>query len=199
MKVEQKKGRLTDLDAKIKACGLCRRREQFPEKLPTVQFKGKSNILFVGREPAKNGWRSSGRAFYKPNGELLSSGKNIKKHLGGVGIDIEDINFVELIKCFPSGNETRPPRKEEIENCRHWLDRQVDILQPKVIVSLGKECYEFFRGTRVGSFSSCIEMQERSYYRRIPVIPMFHPSGANNAHNWKNAEILRRIVTEFGR
>jgi uracil-DNA glycosylase family 4 len=116
------------LDSSIRQCKSCPEREQFPGTLPTVQFRSQNGTLFVGREPAKDGWRRSGKAFYKEDGSLLSSGRILKTQLEGVGLDIEEINFVELIKCFPSGNKTRNPWKSEIENCRHWLDRQMDII-----------------------------------------------------------------------
>ena len=192
------KVQLRRLDAEIRKCNLCPDREQFPGTLPTIQFRGQSGILFVGREPAKDGWRRSGKAFYKEDGTLLSSGWILKDQLEQVGLDIGGIIFVELIKCFPSGDRTRNPRKSEIGNCRHWLDRQIDVIRPKVIVPMGKDCYEFFRGKRVGSFLSCIERGDRAYYRGIPVVPIFHPSGANQKYNWMNVDILRGIVEEFG-
>ena len=192
------KAQLRSLDAEIRECNLCPDREQFPDTLPTVQFCGQNDILFVGRDPAEEGWRKSGRAFYKTNGSMLQSGIHFTKQLMEVGLDIEDINFVELVKCFPSGGRMRNPSKGEIENCKRWLDRQIDILKPKVIVPMGKESFEFFRGRRVGKFSSCVELGEGGFYHDVPVVPIFHPSGANQKYNWMNVDILRRIVEEFG-
>lgn len=191
--------RLMELDAEMRKCALCQDREHFPDILPTIQYEGRSNLLFVGREPAKDGWRKSGKAFYKKDKTLLSSGKNFKRHLDEVGIRIDDINFVELLKCFPSGEDTRPPKREEIMNCKKWLDRQIEIMRPSVIVPMGKECYEFFRGSSVTSFVACVEGKERSRYLGIPVVPILHPSGANNTHNWRNKEVIRGVVSEFGR
>lgn len=189
---------LKALDAGIRLCTSCTEREQFPGTLPTVQYRKCQGILFVGREPAKDGWRKSGRAFHKQDGTLLPSGVIFRNQLNQVGLTIEDVNFVELVKCFPSRGRIRPPRKIEIQNCKHWLDRQRDILKPKVIVPMGKECYEFFRGRKVGSFLSCIERREMVYYRGDSVVPIFHPSGANQKYNWMNVDILKGIVEEFG-
>lgn len=189
---------LKDLDTKIRQCRLCPEREQFPGTLPTMQLGSRNDILFVGRDPAKEGWRKSGKAFYKTDGSMLQSGIHFSKQLAEVGMNIKDINFAELIKCFLMGGRMRNPKKSEIENCRRWLDLQIDILRPKVIVSMGKDCYEFFRGKRVDSFSLCIERGERVYYRGIPVVPVFHPSGANQKYSWKNVSILRKTVKEFG-
>ena len=151
------KKELKKLDKKIRECKKCIQREQFSNKLPTVQFQSPNSILFVGRDPAKDGWRKSGRAFFKPNGTMLSSGRIFKKQLSEVGINIEQINFVELVKCFPRGDRIRTPTKDEIRNCSQWLNCQIDIIQPKVIVPMGKECCEFFNGRRMELFSEFID------------------------------------------
>ncbi len=190
--------RLEKLDAEIRQCNLCPEREQFPATSKTFQLGSQKNILFVGRDPAKEGWRKSGKAFFKTDGSMLQSGRIFGDQLKEVGMRIEDITFVELIKCFPIGDKMRNPRRSETENCRLWLERQIDILRPKAIVPMGKECYEFFRRKRVSSLSACVEKGERVSYRGVPVIPMFHPSGANQKHNWRNVAVLRRIAEEFG-
>ncbi|MCK4456295.1 MAG: hypothetical protein KAW39_00990 [Thermoplasmata archaeon] len=190
--------RLGTLDAEIRQCNLCPERDQFPATSRTFQLGSQKNVLFIGRDPAKEGWRKSGTAFFKTDGSMLQSGKIFSNQLKEVGMEIEDITFVELIKCFPVGDKMRNPRRSEIENCRRWLDRQMGILRPKVIVPMGKECYEFFRRKRVSSLSACIERTESVSYHGIPVVPIFHPSSANQKCNWRNVVILKGIMEEFG-
>lgn len=184
---------LDKIDKKIRECKDCLGlgREQVPTTLPTVQFKSINDILFVGRDPAKNGWRESGKAFFKLNGNMLPSGKIFKKQLNAAGIDIEQINFVELIKCYRNGK----PKKEEIKNCSRWLVQQIDIIRPKVIFPLGKEPTEFFKG-------KTIRMEDvvgkRFYWHEIPVIPLWHPSPRPNAsgnpeHDSQNKKFMKKF------
>lgn len=189
---------LKELDKEIRKCKKCCEREQFPNNLPTVQFNSTNDILFIGRDPAKDGWRKSGKAFFKQNGTMISSGKIFSKQLKTVGVDIEKINFVELVKCFPKGDKFRPPKKNEIRYCSYWLYRQIDIIQPKIIVPMGKECCEFFNDTKINSFSAFIDSGKYIQYRNIEVIPIFHPSGANNKFNQRNFIILKKIIVKIG-
>lgn len=190
--------KLKELDKKIRECRYCAHREQFPDKLPTFQIKLRNNILFVGRDPAKNGWRKSGKAFFRPDGKMILSGIIFSKQLKKVGASIEEINFVELLKCFPHDGKLRPPKKDEIKNCRKWLISQINIIQPAVIVPMGKEPTEFFleKTIKMGDVAG-----KRFDWQGFSVIPIFHTSPANPANmksNPKNVKILKEIFKKFG-
>ena len=196
------KAKLSALDMEIRKCDKCSRREQCPDDLPTIQYKGRNDILFVVRDPAKNGWRKSGRAFFNVNGGLIPSGKIFDKQLKNIGISIEDINFVELIKCFPIEGKLRSSLKEEVENCSHWLKMQITIIKPTVIVPMGGPASGFFfhnqHGRKLKSLSDYISEQMMTLYEGILVIPIFHPSPAAQGKNHLNPSILKRIFSYTG-
>lgn len=196
------KSKLSELDREIRKCNKCPRREQCTDDLPTVQYKGKNQILFVGRDPAKNGWRKSGKAFFKVDGGLIPSGNVFDKQLQKVGISIEDTNFVELIKCFPVEGKLRSALKEEAGNCSQWLKKQIQIINPAVIVPMGGPAFGFFfkhhHGRKLKSLSDYISGKMTTLYEDIPVIPIFHPSPAARKHNYLNPTILKKIISTLG-
>lgn len=187
------KAKLSALDIEIRKCNKCSRREQCPDNLPTIQYNDRNDILFVGRDPAKNGWRESGKAFFNVNGGLIPSGKIFDKQLQNIGISIEDINFVELIKCFPIEGKLRTSLKEEVENCSQWLKMQIQIINPAVIVPMGGPASEFFfhnqHGQKLKSLSDYVSGKMITLYEGIPVIPIFHPSPAAQGKNHLNPNI----------
>ncbi|QDV08234.1 Uracil DNA glycosylase superfamily protein [Planctomycetes bacterium Poly30] len=91
---------------------------------------GSSGVLFLDEapDPATD---STGDPFRSPAGELLAS--IITK---GMGLQLDDVQVASLVKCQPPAN--RPPEPEELGTCRAWLDRQIELLDPKVIVTLGR-------------------------------------------------------------
>ena len=196
------KAKLSALDIEIRKCNKCSRREQCPDNLPTIQYNDRNDILFVGRDPAKNGWRESGKAFFNVNGGLIPSGKIFDKQLQNIGISIEDINFVELIKCFPIEGKLRTSLKEEVENCSQWLKMQIQIINPAVIVPMGGPASEFFfhnqHGQKLKSLSDYVSGKMITLYEGIPVIPIFHPSPAAQGKNHLNPIILKRIFSYTG-
>lgn len=196
------KSKLSELDREIRKCNKCPRREQCTDDLPTVQYEGKNDILFVGRDPAKNGWRKSGKAFFKVNGGLIPSGIIFEQQLQKIGISIEDINFVELIKCFPVEGKLRSSLKVEEENCSQWLKMQIQIINPAVIVPMGGAAFEIFfnnhHGKKLKSLSDYISGKMVTLYESIPVVPIFHPSPAARGKNHLNSNILKKIFSNIG-
>jgi uracil-DNA glycosylase family 4 len=88
-----------------------------------------ADIMFVGEAPGKNE-AIQGRPF------VGASGKFLNELLLGVGIKREDVYITNIVKDRPP--ENRDPTPEEIEMYGPFLDRQIDIIQPKVIATLGR-------------------------------------------------------------
>lgn len=79
-----------------------------------------------------------------------TAGKNLDKCLKEAGFDIEkDIYFANVLKCRPIGNneKDRRPKKDEIKNCRTFLEQQIEIINPKVIILCGVTAMKFFKIT----------------------------------------------------
>ena len=103
---------------------------------------------------------------YKRPGQLLD------KALLSVGITRDHVYVTNIVKCRPRGNRT-PTIAEGNECGRRWLAEEIRILQPKVIVALGKVALRFFLGHDAGIIRSRGHWID---YKGIPVMPTFHPA-----------------------
>ena len=143
------------------ACGLCRERKQ------AVVGLGEANApwLIIGDAPG-NEEDDMGEPFVGPAGKLLDA------MVKALGLTLgRDVYLTNVVKCRPPGN--RPPQHLEVSACSPYLDRQIDLLQPKMILALGKTAI-----TRlIGSDDTLNDLRGQVHtYRGIPVIATFHPS-----------------------
>lgn len=143
----------------------------------TVSLGTKCEILVVGEAPAKNGWRLTGKAWINEKGNLVPSGKILQKLLNTIGLDIDEVSYMEAIKCYPEQGKVT---KEHTNNCKDFCYKQIDILKPQIILSMGKYATEYLLGTKE-RFS---DMVGNTYLVTISniiytVIPIFHTSPAS--------------------
>ena len=119
---------LTELYKEIADCRDC---ELVKHRTKVVPGEGPEDaeLLFIGEAP---GWHEDqqGRPFVGPAGQFLD------QLLALIGQKREQVYIANVIKCRPPQN--RDPLPREIEACRTWLDRQIEIIRPKVIVTLGR-------------------------------------------------------------
>ncbi len=100
------------------------------------------------------------------------SGQFLDQLLAGIGRSREDVYVTNVVKCRPPGN--RDPQPDEIASCRDFLDQQIEAVDPRVIVTLGRfSMARWFPGARI----SQIHGQWRQVDGRA-VIPMYHPAAA---------------------
>lgn len=107
------------------ACRLCEGRTQ------TVFGKGSldADIMFVGEAPGANEDRL-GQPFVGRSGKLLD------RMIEAMGLCTEDVYIANVVKCRPPQN--RDPKPDEVDTCREFLQRQIWLIEPKVIITLGK-------------------------------------------------------------
>jgi DNA polymerase len=142
-------------------CELCRGRTH------AVPGKGhpQADIMLIGEAPGMNEDRT-GEPFVGASGRFLS------ELLSAAGLEREDVFITNVVKCRPPGN--RDPLPDEIEACRQYLDRQIDVINPKVIVTLGRySMSRWFPRERI----SRIHGDAREVDGRM-IVPMFHPAAA---------------------
>jgi DNA polymerase len=121
--------------------------------------------MLIGEGPGFHEDRS-GRPFVGASGNFLT------ELLASIGIKREDVFIANVVKCRPPGN--RDPLPEEIEACREYLDRQIAVIKPRVIVTLGRySMARWFPSARI----SRIHGQARQF-GELTVVPMFHPAAA---------------------
>lgn len=126
-------------------------------------------VVMVGEAPGAEE-DLQGKPFVGKSGQLLSAA------LEAVGIERgKDAAIINVLKCRPPGN--RDPRPEEVTACRHFLDRQLELLAPKLIVLMGRPAASAILGTDL----SIARLRGETHYvevagRRIPAIVTYHPS-----------------------
>jgi DNA polymerase len=101
-----------------------------------------------------------------------AAGQFLEQLLASIGLKRTDVFIANVIKCRPPGN--RDPLPEELGACSHWMAEQHEILNPKVIVTLGRySLARFLPGTPIGK----VHGQGRKI-GNVWVVPMYHPAAA---------------------
>jgi DNA polymerase len=126
---------LADAVSRCEACDLARTRTQTVFLGGTRAGPCKSGLMFVGEAPGADEDRQ-GVPFVGRAGQLLTD--IVTK---GIGIPREDVHIANVLKCRPP--ENRDPTAAEKEVCTPWLDRQIELARPKVIVPLGKHASNY--------------------------------------------------------
>ncbi len=181
---------ISELHDEIKRCRRCRlyrtRRKAVPGEGPSD-----AAIMICGQSPGRTEDRE-GRPFIGMAGKLLS------ELLRSIGLDRQRIFITSTVKCFPPRN--RPPRTDELEACTPYLEKQIEIIKPRVIVALGN----FALQTLIDKKLNISQVHGTIYERDgITVFPTFHPAAALRlpkvkAYIRKDFERLRRLLIEAG-
>ncbi|EQA34982.1 putative uracil-DNA glycosylase A [Leptospira inadai serovar Lyme str. 10] len=130
-----------------------------------------AEIMFIGEGPGKQE-DLTGRPFVGKAGELLT--RIIEK---GIGVPRESVFIANITKCRPTVDlkfeKDRPPDEEETIACSPYLLRQITIIQPKVIITLGNPSTRFILRTQEGITKLRGKWGD---FHGIPVMPTYHPS-----------------------
>jgi uracil-DNA glycosylase len=155
------------LGALLGEVGTCRMCELHKGRTNTVFGEGnpRARLMFVGEGPGADE-DAQGRPFVGRAGVLLT------KIIEAMGLKREDVYIGNVVKCRPPGN--RDPQPEEIAACQPYLDRQIALIKPKVIVTLGR--YSMARAFPYEKISA-IHGKPRKV-GEIVYVPMFHPAAA---------------------
>jgi uracil-DNA glycosylase family 4 len=151
-------------DNEVRGCPKCRLSET---RTQTVFGEGdpEAAICFVGEAPGADE-DATGRPFVGRAGQLLD------KMIAGMGLDRGQVYIVNVCKCRPPDN--RPPATDEAAACTPYLVRQLEIIRPKVIVTLGLTAAKFmFADNRL----TMGKIRGRwSHWRGVRLMPTYHPS-----------------------
>ena len=155
---------LTELYEEIANCQDC---ELAKHRTKVVPGEGPEDaeLLFIGEAP---GWYEDqqGRPFVGPAGAFLN------QLLSSIGLSREQVYIANVIKCRPPGN--RDPLPAEIQACCKWLDRQIEIIQPRIIITLGR--YSLARYFPNESISKVHGKARKE--GKVVCYPMYHPAAA---------------------
>lgn len=155
---------LEELYQEIARCQLCEIAKYRTKAVPGEGAED-ADIVFIGEAP---GWHEDqlGRPFVGPAGQYLD------KLLATIGLKREQVYIANVIKCRPQ--ENRDPLPQEILNCRPWLDRQIELIRPKMIVTLGRySMARFFPGKSISKIHGTAQKRDNVIY-----YAMYHPAAA---------------------
>lgn len=185
---EMKRRRLEQLRALAEQCVKCRL-----AKTRTHVVFGEGNadagMVFVGEAPGENEDLQA-RPFVGAAGNLLT------RFIEQMGLSRRDVYICNVIKCRPPNN--RDPLPDEVAACENYLIQQLDILEPRVICSLGRYAAQ----TLLRTSAPISRLRGNRYlYHRIPVIPTYHPASllyhpANRKTVWND---LKKVLAEYSR
>jgi DNA polymerase len=148
----------------IKACELCALSKTRTEAVPG-EGNRKAEIMFIGEAPGYHEDRQ-GRPFVGPAGQLLN------ELLASIGLKREDVYITNMVKSRPPNN--REPLPGEIEACRPYLDKQLELVSPKVVVTLGRFSFgKFFPGESISKARG-----KPRKWNNLVVFPIYHPAAA---------------------
>ena len=164
---------LTELYEEIARCKKCEI-AKFRTNVVPGEGAEDSDILFIGEAP---GWHEDqqGRPFVGPAGQFLD------ELLSGINLKRQQVYIANVIKCRPSSN--RDPLPIEIQNCREWLTRQIEIINPKVIVTLGRYSMAmFFPNKSISKIHGTAQRHDNVIY-----YAMYHPAAALHQQSLRQA------------
>ncbi len=185
-KKDDKIERLEALEKIVKNCKLCplhlkRKQAVFADGNPN------SPLMFIGEAPGGDE-DLKGIPFVGKAGQLLN------KMIAKMNLKREDVYITNIVKCRPENN--RDPLPEEINTCSPYLVEQIEIIKPKVIVTLGRFSGGFLTGMQGiknyrGHWFS---------YKGIPLMPTFHPSYLlhNPKERWLVWDDMKEVLKKLG-
>jgi DNA polymerase len=167
----------TELEAVAAEAAGCTRCRLHQSRTQVVFGQGDphADLMFVGEAPGFHEDRQ-GVPFVGPSGQLLN------RLLEGIGLRREDVYICNLVKSRPPQN--RDPLPDEIAACRPWLDAQVRLVDPKVVVTLGN----FAAKTLLETTTGITRLRGRAYpFQGRVLLPTFHPAAALHAQGRRTA------------
>jgi uracil-DNA glycosylase family 4 len=152
--------------------------------------RGSARLCFVGEGPGADE-DAQGVPFVGAAGQLLD------RMIAAMGMERDEVYISNIVKCRPPRN--RKPLPEEMQACRPYLERQLELLQPEVIVALGATAAEGLLGTCEGI--TRLRGRWRLYRGQIAVMPTFHPAYLLRNARAKRAvwEDLQAVLRQLGR
>ncbi len=160
---------LAVLAAEASVCTRCRLAEGRTQVVFGVGDPN-ADLMFVGEAPGFHE-DQQGLPFVGQAGKLLD------KLLAGIGLTREDVYVCNTLKCRPPGN--RDPMPDEIEQCESWLFRQIELIQPVVVATLGNFATKLLSGKPAGITRVHGQEQETTLGgRRVLLYPLYHPAAA---------------------
>lgn len=168
----------------------CRKCELWKTRKKSVPGEGPLDpkVMFIGEAPGFNE-DLQGKPFVGKGGEVLS------ELLGLIGLKREDVYITNVVKCRPPGN--RDPQPSEIKACTPYLDRQIALIKPKIIVTLGNFATSYIlerfglKPENIGKVHGKV-FKISNLILSTKIIPMYHPAAV-----LRNPGMRETLVEDF--
>jgi len=165
--------RLAEIREEIGDCTRCKLHQQRTNVVFGVGDPG-ARLMFVGEGPGAEE-DARGEPF------VGRAGKKLDEMILAIGLSRGEVYIANIVKCRPPKN--RDPERDEIETCSPFLEKQIEAIGPKVIVTLGAPATKTLLGTRIGITKLRGEWHS---FRGVPVMPTFHPAYLLRAYTKEN-------------
>ncbi|MDQ3673481.1 MAG: uracil-DNA glycosylase, partial [Gemmatimonadota bacterium] len=177
---------LSALNELVRACTRCALYATAKNSVPG-EGSAQARLMCVGEAPGATE-DATGQPFVGQAGQLLT------KILAAIDLSREEVFIVNVLKHRPPGN--RNPQPEEVEACRPYLMRQLELIRPKVIIALGTFAAQTLLDTKepIGKLRGKVHR-----YYGIPVVVTYHPAAllrnpAWKRPTWDDVQLARRLL-----
>lgn len=159
-----------DLVERVRGCVACADLAASRTRVVPGERPDGAEVLLVGEAPGAQE-DETGVPFVGRSGQLLD------QLLAEAGLRRDQVAVANVLKCRPPANRT--PTRAEVRRCRPWLERQVELADPTVVVALGSTAAAWFFGpsARIGALRQQ-SLTERLSYAGRPLLVTYHPSAA---------------------
>lgn len=178
------------LERSVAGCTKC---ELHGSRTQTVFGVGSRNadLLIIGEAPGRDE-DLQGEPFVGRAGQLLNA------MLAAIGLRRQQVYIANILKCRPPNN--RDPRPEEAAACNPWLQQQIELIQPAVILALGRVAAHNLLNTE----QSLAALRNRQHdYAGIPLIVSYHPAyllrkPGEKRKSWQDLKRVRAMINSHG-
>jgi uracil-DNA glycosylase family 4 len=191
--VAERRAALEGIAAEVRVCTRCRLHETRTRAVPG-EGNPDTEVIFVGEAPGMNEDRE-GRPFVGRAGGLLVN------LLGHIGWARQDVFITNIVKCRPPGN--RDPEPDEMAACAPYLERQLQALDPSVVVTLGRYSMgRFMPGARISQAHGTTRIADPDTGARdATVFAMYHPAAALRTpaierESYDDVALIPTVLTE---
>ncbi|MEA2613422.1 MAG: uracil-DNA glycosylase [Chloroflexota bacterium] len=189
----ERRAALEAIADEVRVCTRCRLHETRTKAVPG-EGDASTEVMFVGEGPGMNEDRE-GRPFVGRAGGLLVT------LLGHIGWFRDDVFITNIVKCRPPGN--RDPEPDEIAACAPYLERQLQALDPSVVVTLGRYSMgRFMPGVRISQAHGTTRIADpETGARDATVFAMYHPAAALRTpaierESYQDVALIPTVLTE---
>jgi uracil-DNA glycosylase family 4 len=184
---EERREALTAVYHEARGCTRCPQLASTRTQVVFGAGNANADLMFVGEAPGAEEDKQ-GLPFVGRSGQLLN------ELLGEIGLSRDDVFIANTLKCRPPGN--RDPAPSELTNCEDYLWRQLDLIQPIVVCTLGNFATKLLRGDMTGITRLHGQAEIRTLGpRTVRLLPLFHPAAA--LYQRSNVDTLRHDFAQI--